>query len=1063
MKKYLFITIGSKNIRVELDNEMQRKLKRTLKDNYQYDDKGCLKTNFEDKETTYKTKQIVFKNLLDQISEYDLPPELKSRVETLKSSINLKKSTIYSSDLTELERLFKETTQMYDNLKKSNTPKKGEGTKTEELKEKITNSLTSTDAESNLEVAIAALDEASKDKVMGPYLSSEKVDEAIENIVICETKEEYERLTNSSNETPSSKNEVTIETITQSLDPSSESKKTIFLPPDASTEDIVRSIVSSNYIKDEKGIEVEIPGLSPTRNKAYSATLNSLLTDMVTNFTLKGINSRNISYYGLNFIKEYMKICEGNGADFERLLKGYFRGEKNAISLFIKDIIRYNGGDASLRYLMESMLVEQAVNKKLISRDYLKKIQKPEATQELLNKINAGQKEDLMNLNLHTRFGGVGPSDLTKSTLNAELQNQAINNKTSTTNVSSTLTENHSGTLETHDTTSTTNDTTNELNSTTSHETSLINDANLNIDTNYIDHAEASKNVNINIPTPPSVTAGLPPYEMHQNAASEHTMVDSDRAFSGTNALDLDNIPNPEISKEPEVTTNTNQKIIPFPTKNRLLRHFTSTTTTEGKIIDFNNYLKNNGKKNNNLNTSRIAYEEEEAASFTTDEQTEEEEEQQVSPSSAPNSNENSETAENRPLENIKAEAEDAAKEVLMEEAKKKAKAGILAFIKKNPYVIAIAAGVILLLIIILVLIAVSGNEETLNPDFVYNGTFNNGSYWWPVGSSAPDESGLYSGDPVSVKITSYFGPRNAPTAGASSNHGAIDIGGVGRDTPVIATAGGTVIKVVKGCSEGNRRCGGGFGNYVMIDHGNGLTSLYGHLSSVSVTTNDTVTQGQKIGITGSTGVSTGPHLHFELRLNGTKVDPLNYVSATDTRPKGSYSLDTGDIDVNFINFLHSWEGTGPGATDTTYTVYADPGGVLTVGYGVTLKYNPDLFRARGIDPNKIKKGDKINRQLVDSIELEIVAGKLNSVKNTTSKCVNLNDKQIYALVSRMYNTGNISSFCANYDKYKLTEQLYTNYMSKPITQKGTVLKGLIRRREAEWDLFYKGIYHNNG
>ena len=71
----------------------------------------------------------------------------------------------------------------------------------------------------------------------------------------------------------------------------------------------------------------------------------------------------------------------------------------------------------------------------------------------------------------------------------------------------------------------------------------------------------------------------------------------------------------------------------------------------------------------------------------------------------------------------------------------------------------------------------------------------------------------------------------------------------------------------------------GGYGECIIIDHGGGKTSLYGHMSTRKVSVGQTVTSGDVIGLVGSTGVSTGAHLHFEVRENGTLVDPLNYVS----------------------------------------------------------------------------------------------------------------------------------------------------------------------------------------
>ncbi len=113
-------------------------------------------------------------------------------------------------------------------------------------------------------------------------------------------------------------------------------------------------------------------------------------------------------------------------------------------------------------------------------------------------------------------------------------------------------------------------------------------------------------------------------------------------------------------------------------------------------------------------------------------------------------------------------------------------------------------------------------------------------------------------------------------------NHGGIDIAGAGiMGTPVVAAADGTVIATNSSCTHNWGKsyscgCGGGYGNYVMISHAGGKMTVYGHLTSLTVSTGQSVSRGQIIGYVGSTGNSTGPHLHYECRLNGVRYNPMS-------------------------------------------------------------------------------------------------------------------------------------------------------------------------------------------
>jgi murein DD-endopeptidase MepM/ murein hydrolase activator NlpD len=126
------------------------------------------------------------------------------------------------------------------------------------------------------------------------------------------------------------------------------------------------------------------------------------------------------------------------------------------------------------------------------------------------------------------------------------------------------------------------------------------------------------------------------------------------------------------------------------------------------------------------------------------------------------------------------------------------------------------------------------------------------------------------SGTPI---ISSLFGPRSQPTAGASTNHQGIDYS-VPVGTPVLAAGDGTV--TFAGVQSG-------FGNTVVIDNGGGVTTLYGHLSSIGVSVGETVSDGSQIALSGNTGTTSGPNLHFQVMQNGVPVDPTTQLAPPDT------------------------------------------------------------------------------------------------------------------------------------------------------------------------------------
>ncbi len=159
--------------------------------------------------------------------------------------------------------------------------------------------------------------------------------------------------------------------------------------------------------------------------------------------------------------------------------------------------------------------------------------------------------------------------------------------------------------------------------------------------------------------------------------------------------------------------------------------------------------------------------------------------------------------------------------------------------------------------------------EEPDDPDDPDDGNSGGGSYVTSDGSYIWPTPGFYL-------LTSEWNEDRG-----SYNHGAIDIAGSGIfGTPVLAAQSGTVTFVDNYCEHNWGKywscgCGGGYGRYVMIDHGGGKSTLYAHLSNAIVSSGEYVAQGQVIGYVGSTGESTGPHLHFETRLWGVKYNPM--------------------------------------------------------------------------------------------------------------------------------------------------------------------------------------------
>lgn len=197
-------------------------------------------------------------------------------------------------------------------------------------------------------------------------------------------------------------------------------------------------------------------------------------------------------------------------------------------------------------------------------------------------------------------------------------------------------------------------------------------------------------------------------------------------------------------------------------------------------------------------------------------------------------------------------------------------------------------------------------NPRSKGTSINYSKIDSSNSYTWPIGSEETEvvDGVTYAlGEPVPYQITSKFGKRADPFKKENNSekkvyHQGLDItatGGKAMGTVnIIASRDGIVIYPTEGSSiacssDGNdKNCGGGYGNHVIIQHNDGIETLYAHMyeNTITVKAGDTVRAGQVIGKMGSSGSSTGMHLHFEVKENGQRKDPLNYISQENERPK---------------------------------------------------------------------------------------------------------------------------------------------------------------------------------
>jgi murein DD-endopeptidase MepM/ murein hydrolase activator NlpD len=161
--------------------------------------------------------------------------------------------------------------------------------------------------------------------------------------------------------------------------------------------------------------------------------------------------------------------------------------------------------------------------------------------------------------------------------------------------------------------------------------------------------------------------------------------------------------------------------------------------------------------------------------------------------------------------------------------------------------------------------------EPATGGDATFKQLFNS---WKKLDSISQGAIAVPSDKPVkTAAFTSGYGVRSDPFRGAAARHAGIDLAGP-AGTPIYATAVGVVAEAAYNC--------GGYGNLVKINHGRGIETRYAHLSAMTVSPGQRITRGQVIGRMGSTGRSTGSHLHYEVRIDGRAVNPIPFMKSTD-------------------------------------------------------------------------------------------------------------------------------------------------------------------------------------
>lgn len=372
MRRYIEITIGGKRYRFLIDEELDKELKSSLKDKYKFNSDNLLVVSDEDLINSYEVKQLILKAILNQINSYDMDADMQKKIDTLRSYVG-KKTTIYSSDLSKLESILGEASELYNNVRNS-LPKKEEVRETvkdslNEIKDVIQNldyqndNLNSTTSSTNdkLDDFKAIVEEISLDEDLKDKIPVDDINDAMDRVVICSSVEEFIDKTG---------NNVDSYDITSAI----KNKSTkIILPPNTKLEDVATEILKT-CINDNTTMEKVVTIVE--KRASYKSKTDGALESLRSSLKVYGLSSRNLNYFGDQFFDAFEAICKESGISFESMFADYFnsysanRRYNSPMDKFIRLFNKFNGGDDNTRALLEAMLVKKAISRHLISTKY---------------------------------------------------------------------------------------------------------------------------------------------------------------------------------------------------------------------------------------------------------------------------------------------------------------------------------------------------------------------------------------------------------------------------------------------------------------------------------------------------------------------------------------------------------------------------------------------------------------------------------------------------------------------------------------------------------------------